>query len=42
MVWDKDHLAWWERAKRETLAGVALRFYCGVAEGNTPSRRRRR
>ena len=22
MVWDRDHLAWWERAKRETLAGV--------------------
>ena len=22
MVWDKDHLAWWERAKRETLAAV--------------------
>ena len=22
MVWDKDHLAWWERARRETLAGV--------------------
>jgi uncharacterized pyridoxamine 5'-phosphate oxidase family protein len=22
MVWDKDHLAWWERAKRETLAAL--------------------
>jgi uncharacterized pyridoxamine 5'-phosphate oxidase family protein len=23
MVWDKDHLAWWERAKRETHAALA-------------------
>ena len=23
MVWDRDHLAWWERAKRETYAGLA-------------------
>ena len=22
MVWDMDHLAWWERAKRETLANL--------------------
>jgi len=22
MVWDKDHLAWWERGKRETYAGI--------------------
>ena len=22
MVWDKDHLAWWERSKRETLANL--------------------
>ena len=22
MVWDKDHLAWWERGKRETYAGL--------------------
>src|SRR5437867_12605372 len=22
MVWDKDHLAWWERSKRETPRGV--------------------
>ena len=22
MVWDRDHLAWWERAKRETLANL--------------------
>ncbi|HUQ41013.1 MAG TPA: pyridoxamine 5'-phosphate oxidase family protein [Candidatus Limnocylindrales bacterium] len=22
MVWDKNHLAWWERKKSETLAGV--------------------
>src|SRR5438132_14093526 len=22
MVWDKDHLAWWERSKRETLAAL--------------------
>jgi|GEM_PF-4595701 len=23
MVWEKDRLAWWDRAKRGTLAGVA-------------------
>jgi uncharacterized pyridoxamine 5'-phosphate oxidase family protein len=23
MIWDKDHLAWWERAKRETHAALA-------------------
>src|SRR2546430_15069399 len=23
MVWDRDHLAWWERSKRETLTAVA-------------------
>ena len=22
MVWDKDHLAWWERGRRETYAGL--------------------
>jgi hypothetical protein len=22
MVWDKDHIAWWERGKRETYAGL--------------------
>ncbi len=22
MVWDKDHLAWWERSKRETYANL--------------------
>jgi hypothetical protein len=22
MVWDADHLAWWERGKRETYAGL--------------------
>jgi hypothetical protein len=22
MVWDKDHLAWWERSKRETYAAL--------------------
>jgi len=22
MVWDTDHLAWWERGKRETYAGL--------------------
>jgi hypothetical protein len=22
MVWDKDHLAWWERARRETHAAI--------------------
>ena len=23
MVWDKDHLAWWERSKRETYDALA-------------------
>jgi hypothetical protein len=23
MVWDKDHLAWWERARRETYGALA-------------------
>ncbi len=22
MVWDKEHVAWWERGKRETYAGL--------------------
>jgi hypothetical protein len=22
MIWDRDHLAWWERGKRETYAGL--------------------
>jgi hypothetical protein len=22
MVWDRDHLAWWERGRRETYAGL--------------------
>src|SRR3977135_3912142 len=30
MVWDKDHLAWWERAKRETLAGILSNPKVGV------------
>ena len=40
MVWDKDHLAWWERAKRETLAGVLSNAKVAVFVRN-PTRDRR-
>lgn len=40
MVWDKDHLAWWERAKRETLAGVVSNPKVAVFVRN-PTRDRR-
>ena len=40
MVWDKDYLAWWERAKRETLAGVVSNPKVAVFVRN-PKRDRR-
>jgi len=40
MVWDKDHLAWWERARRETLAGVLSNPKVAVFVRN-PTRDRR-
>jgi hypothetical protein len=40
MVWDKDHLAWWERARRETLAGVVSNPKVAVFVRN-PTRDRR-
>ena len=40
MVWDRDHLAWWERARRETLAGVVSNPKVAVFVRN-PTRDRR-
>jgi Pyridoxamine 5'-phosphate oxidase len=40
MVWDKDHLAWWERAKRETYAGLVSNPKVAVFLRN-PTRDRR-
>jgi Pyridoxamine 5'-phosphate oxidase len=40
MVWDRDHLAWWERAKRETYAAVAANPKVAVFVRN-PTRDRR-
>ena len=40
MVWDRDHLAWWERARRETLAGVVSNPRVAVFVRN-PTRDRR-
>ena len=40
MVWDRDHLAWWERSKRETLAAVATNPRVAVFVRN-PTRDRR-
>jgi hypothetical protein len=40
MVWDKDHLAWWERAKRETLAALGVNPCVAVFVRN-PTRDRR-
>src|SRR2546428_12535002 len=40
MVWDKDHLAWWERSKRETLAaGGTHPRVAGYAPDPTRDRR---
>ncbi len=35
MVWDRDHLAWWERAKRETYAALARNPKVAVFVRNT-------
>jgi hypothetical protein len=40
MVWDKDHLAWWERAQRETLAALGVNPRVAVFVRN-PTRDRR-
>ena len=40
MVWDKDHLAWWERGKRETYAGIVKNPRVAVFVRN-PARDRR-
>ena len=40
MVWDKDHLAWWERSKRETLAALRMNPQVAVFVRN-PTRDRR-
>jgi hypothetical protein len=40
MVWDKDHLAWWERAKRETYAALATNPRVAIFVRN-PTRDRR-
>ena len=40
MVWDKDHLAWWERSKRETLAALGVNPRVAILVRN-PTRDRR-
>src|SRR5438046_8410123 len=40
MVWDKHHLAWWERSKRETLAALGTNPRVAVFVRN-PTRDRR-
>jgi hypothetical protein len=40
MVWDKDHLAWWERSKRETYAALATNPRVAIFVRN-PTRDRR-
>jgi len=40
MVWDKDHLAWWERSKRETFAALGTNPKVAVWVRN-PVRERR-
>lgn len=40
MVWDKDHLAWWERSKRETLAALGTNPRVAIFVRN-PTRDRR-
>jgi hypothetical protein len=40
MVWDRDHLAWWERGRRETYAGVMSNPNVAVFVRN-PARDRR-
>ena len=40
MVWDKDHLAWWERSKRETYAALAANPRVAIFVRNPPRDRR--
>ena len=40
MVWDKDHLAWWERSKRETFANLGTNKRVAIWVRN-PGRERR-
>ena|SRR5438477_12728841 len=40
MVWDKDHIAWWERARRETLAALGTNPLVAIFVRN-PTRDRR-
>ena len=40
MVWDKDHLAWWERSKRETLAALGVNPRVAILVRNTTRDRR--
>jgi hypothetical protein len=40
IVWDKDHLAWWERSKRETLAALGTNPRVAIFIRN-PTRDRR-
>src|SRR5258705_13041895 len=40
MVWDKDHLAWWERSKRETYAALGSNPHVAILVRN-PTRDRR-
>ena len=40
MVWDKDHLAWWERSKRETYDALASNPRVAIFVRN-PTRDRR-
>lgn len=40
MVWDRDHLAWWERSKRETLTNLGSNKRVCVWVRNTTRDRR--
>src|SRR5256885_6961915 len=40
MVWDRDHIAWWERSKRETLAALGTNPRVAIFVRN-PTRDRR-
>jgi hypothetical protein len=40
MVWDKDHIAWWERARRETLGALGTNPLVAIFVRN-PTRDRR-
>jgi hypothetical protein len=40
MIWDKDHIAWWERARRETLVALGVNPLVAIFVRN-PTRDRR-